>query len=961
MKKRFVISLLLSLAPLVTSGAEISTEPILRIETGMHTATIRRIATDAAGKFLVTGSEDKTIRVWDLSNGELLRTLRPPIGPGDEGKIYAVAITPGGETIAATGWLDFRGGNSIYLFDRATGRLLRSLKGLPSDGNHLAFSRDGQRLAVSLSGTHGIRVFRVADGEVIAQDDVYSSSSYGLAWDGSGRLVASSEDGYVRLYNKDFNLIAKKKVARNEEPFGVSFSPDGQKIACGYSQNPRVDILDGTDLHLLYQADTTGIDNGDLATTEWSADGQMLFAGGTYWDTGQYPIRRWEKAGRGSFRDFFVGATNTIQDLKAIPGGRLVFGASSPNWGVLTTDGKRELIIDSKATDFKDQTDDLRISPSGDRVRFDFQTTVRSAAVFSVTDRTLTLDPAEDPLLAAPRTKIAKLKITDWSNTTHPAIDDKKLQVDHNELSYSLAVATDEKSFVLGTAYHVRSFDRTGKERWSVPIPECAWAVNLSTDGRLVVVAFADGTIRWFRSDNGQEILAFFPHADRKRWVAWTPSGYYDASIGGEELIGWHVNREQNQTADFFPAARFRGRFYRPDVISRVLTTRDEAMALAQADAEAQHKTETTTLAKLLPPVVTILAPAAEAEVREVSVPFRVTVRSPSGEPVTAVRAYVDGRPAGAARGLVYEPDPKPADPSSEREYTFIVPIPSRDCTVAITAETRLSSSDPVPAKLHWAAAPSSPEKPKLYLLAVGVGTYANPGFNLDLPAKDARDIAASWKAQKGGLYRDVDVKLLTDAYATKDAILDDLEWLERQTTEKDVAVLYFSGHGLNDPRTGEYLFLPYEADLNSRRKTLLPDREVRSALSTIPGKVLVFLDTCHSGNLLGTAKSRDASDLTRLLNELTSAENGVVVFSASTGRQQAIESSEWKNGAFTSALLEALSGKANYRDNSLYITELESYLDRRVKEMTRGLQTPVAAKPSGMPDFPVALAVVPK
>jgi uncharacterized caspase-like protein len=170
------------------------------------------------------------------------------------------------------------------------------------------------------------------------------------------------------------------------------------------------------------------------------------------------------------------------------------------------------------------------------------------------------------------------------------------------------------------------------------------------------------------------------------------------------------------------------------------------------------------------------------------------------------------------------------------------------------------------------------------------------------------------------------------------------------------VAVLYFSGHGLNDPRSGEYLFLPYEADLDFRRKTMLPDIEVRSALSTIPGKVLVFLDTCHSGNLLGTAKVRDATDLTRLINELTSADNGVVVFSASTGRQKAIESLDWKNGAFTRAVLEALAGKADYRGNSLYVTALESYIDRRVKELTHGLQTPVTAKPEGITDFPVAV-----
>jgi WD40 repeat protein len=43
-------------------------EPILKIETGMHTAPIRRIGIDSAERFLVTGSLDKTIKVWELKN-----------------------------------------------------------------------------------------------------------------------------------------------------------------------------------------------------------------------------------------------------------------------------------------------------------------------------------------------------------------------------------------------------------------------------------------------------------------------------------------------------------------------------------------------------------------------------------------------------------------------------------------------------------------------------------------------------------------------------------------------------------------------------------------------------------------------------------------------------------------------------------------------------------------------------
>ena len=959
---RFALAFFIVSRPVEARVKGPSPEPFLRIETGMHTAPISAIATDSQGRFLATGSDDKTIRIWNLSNGALISILKPPIGREYEGVIYAVAMTPDGELVAASGATGFEwdGKPSIYLFDRRTGRLVRRIRGLPGLVGNLAFSPDGRSLAVNFTSAKVLQVFRVADGKMIAYDNDYCVQSAGLDWDYSGRLVTSCMDGYVRLYSETLRLIAKVKPAGGKLPYSVSFSPDGKKVAVGFHDATTVNILSGENLQSLYRPDTSKTESLSFRYVTWSSDGKVLNAMGIN-TFARGIIRRWSEGGLGSFKDFSTGTFNDVTGIAAIPGGSLVFGASDPAWGLLSLDGAQVMLVKSDALDFRDPGG-LSVDATGSRVGFGYRFAgtegAKDFAVFSVLDRIVTFNPPADQRFSSARTEAPELSISGWKGRFNPVLAGKPLPFFPLELSHSLAISADGQSFLIGTSAFIHSFDLKGKERWKIATHSVTWAVNLSGDGRLAIAAFSDGTIRWYRADNGKELLAFFPHADHRRWVAWTPSGYYDVSVGGEDLIGWHVNRGPDEAADFFPVSRFRDRFYRPDIVERVLDTLDEATALAQADAEAQRKTEPTTVTKLLPPVVTIIAPAAEAEIRGAFVPFRVSVRSPSGQPVTAVRAFINGRPAGSARGLIFEPDPQPTDASVEHIYSLTVPIPPRDCTVAITAETGLATSEPVPVKLRWAAVPPAIEKPKLYLLAVGVGAYANPAFKLDLPAKDARDTAASWKAQKGGLYRDVEVKLLTDAQATKGAILDGLEWLERQTTEKDVAILYFSGHGLNDPRSGEYLFLPYEADLDSRRRTMLPQSDVQNVLNTIPGKVLVFLDTCHSGNLLGTAKARNTTDLTLLVNELTSAENGVVVFAASTGRQQARESPDWNNGAFTSAVLEALAGKADYRDNSLYVTELESYIDRRVKELTRGLQTPVTAKPGGITDFPVAVVV---
>ena len=85
---------------------------------------------------------------------------------------------------------------------------------------------------------------------------------------------------------------------------------------------------------------------------------------------------------------------------------------------------------------------------------------------------------------------------------------------------------------MLGADWYLRAFDAKGRLIWRRPAPAVVWAVNISGDGRLVVAAYGDGTIRWHRMDDGRELLALYVLADKQNWVAWTPEGFYGATAG---------------------------------------------------------------------------------------------------------------------------------------------------------------------------------------------------------------------------------------------------------------------------------------------------------------------------------------------------------------------------------------------------------------------------------------------
>jgi WD40 repeat protein len=584
-------ALLFAVVATPAAMAQLSEQPMLVVEPGMHTGPIKAVAVDAEGLFAVTGSEDKTVRVWSLADGKLLQTIRMPAGLDTIGRIAAVAMSPDGNLVAAGGrtrWTADARVEAIYLFEPRTGKMAGRIAGLSATTDSLAFSSDGRYLAAGLAGRAGLRVYdRDRQWSEAFRDTNYGDDIYGATFAADGRLATTSRDGKVRLYDRDFKLaIPPRKANGGNEPLKIAFSPDGTMLAVGYVDVATVDLLDGRSLVPLPRPNVDGLRNGSLSRVTWSKDGKTLYAGGAYNDGRRRLVLTWGDAGRGERRALPAG-TDTISGLVALPDGGLLVAAQDPFLALLEPDGRPRWAHPSPRADFRNHGEVLAVSANGSIVDFGFEQGGKSPLRFDLRALKLSRDPPADQQTT--RAKQAGLPVDGWRNSRSPTLDGKPIKLEPYEQSRSLAIHPDGARFVLGADWNLRAIDANGEHLWKRNVPGVAWGVNITGDGRLVVAAYSDGTIRWHRMDDGRELLALFVLADKQNWVAWTPEGFYGATTGAFGVLRWQVNRGFDAAADAVPVHAI-PRLRRPDALALVLQELETARALGIADMKAARR-----------------------------------------------------------------------------------------------------------------------------------------------------------------------------------------------------------------------------------------------------------------------------------------------------------------------------------------------------------------------------------
>ncbi|NPV04444.1 MAG: hypothetical protein HPY67_06915 [Syntrophaceae bacterium] len=934
------------------SGTALATEPILTIESGLHSNSIRDLSADEEGRWLVTGSIDKTVRIWDAASGRLLGILRPPIGKFGDGTILAVAVSPDGGTIACGGRTrDSEKSYSIYLFDRESRRMLKRIGGLPEPITRLRFSRDGRLLAAGLRAGKGLRVFSVTrsgdriDAAKAGEDRDYADTIWGMDFDSSGRLVVASIDGAIRLYDRALHRVAKQAVSKEDSPSSVAFSPDGSRIALGHFEAGRVGIHSGTDL-TPYESPLAGktpFRTPRLLAVAWSPDGKYLYAAGNFGQKAKNVIVRWP-VGNLHSPSYLPAIKTVIRNVLALGNGRVAVSGVNGDLALIDATG-REIFAKTPGLDYL-SSKAFSISPDAVTVKFDFVAEGGAPAKFSVESRRLELNPGPGLTLMDPIQKSKAIVLTDWLLKSEPKLNGKPLPVRTRDQGTGYAIAPDHRSFVYGTWFNLYRFDAGGREIWHRSIQAAARAVNISADGRIAVVGMSDGTIRWYRMKDGRELAAFYPHSDRRRWVLWTPSGYYDASEGGDELIGWHVNNGPDREASFYPVSRFFERFYRPEVVSRVvLDIETDTAVVAALGGKAAPDIETAGIRP--PPEAAIVSPLPGRQFDSEALEVKVVAEDMGGG-IAEVRLYQNGKllPREAVARVTRE--------GSSQEHLFRVSLvegENRLKVVALSRDRVESSPMEITVTLRGAEKQSD-----LHLVVVGINRYRNAALNLAYAETDAKGVLDFFQSPGvKRLFRHVHVYSAMSEQATGQRIKGLLAEVGGKAQPQDTLLIYLAGHG--DTVGEEWYFIPHDVMApeieQELRKGGISNAFISESIKQCRAqKVFVMIDACKSGKLVLAMRSTEARKALVQLARST----GTYIVSASMDQQYAAEIKALGHGVFTYTLLEGLQGKGGAK--KVTVEGLIHYVKERLPELTekhRGQAQYPVSWGSGM-DFPLAL-----
>ena len=526
----------------IVTGSYDKTLRIWDIETGAtvgnpllgHTGELKGVAYSPDGRYIVSASDDMTIRIWDAETGAQLGT---PL-EGHTGYVSSVAYSPNGQHIIS-GSED----ETIRIWDAGTGVAI----GTPLIGHtgpvlSLAYSPNGQHI-ISGSEDRTIRIWDAGTGAAVGNPlHGHTWHVRSVAYSPDGRhIVSGSVDKSIRIWDANTgDEVGWPLAEHTNSVWSVAYSPNGQHIISG-SADKTIRIWDA-ETGAAIGTPLVG-HAGDVPTVAYSTNGEYIISG-----SGDNTIRVWGAKTGVAFGNPVLGHTNGVESVAYTPDGRYIISGSFDKT-IMIWNAETGAAVGKPLQGHTGVVRSIACSPNGrhiisgsdDRTIQIWDAEIGAAVIRPLRGHTGGVDsvaysPNGQRIISGSGDRTIRI----WDAETGSAIG--KPLIGHTSGVWSIAYSPNGRRIISGSNdTTIRIWDAETGADIVRPLqghtgPVCS--VAYSSDGRHIISGSGDMTIRIWDAETGAAVgEPLKGHTDEVASVVYSPNGQYIISASADKTI----------------------------------------------------------------------------------------------------------------------------------------------------------------------------------------------------------------------------------------------------------------------------------------------------------------------------------------------------------------------------------------------------------------------------------------